>query len=132
MGPGTAGPVAVRSRDRAAHRALAPQGVSKRFKTPGEVVHAVRSGDLSVASGEMLALLGPNGAAKPTTISLLRPLGDGTLRGRRVPPSHWLVQASHVSLGAIACFATAGVVDAWAMILTMLAHAAFRRDTARV
>ena len=48
-------------------------------------------------------------------------------------PSYWLVQASHVSLGASAWPAMGWiVVGAWSVLLTVLARAAYRRDTARV
>ena len=62
------------------------------------------------------------------------PLGDGTLRDiAEFLPSYWLVQASHVSLGGAAWSVTGWiVVSTWAIVLTLLARAAFWRDTARV
>jgi ABC-2 type transport system permease protein len=48
-------------------------------------------------------------------------------------PSYWLVKASHVSLGGSTWPATSWiVVAAWSVLLTLLARAAYRRDTERV
>src|SRR5262249_43991264 len=46
---------------------LSMRGIDKRF--PG--VHALRSVDLTLARGEVLALLGENGAVKSTLIKIL-------------------------------------------------------------
>ncbi len=43
----------------------------KSYRTPAGPVEAVRGVDLAVARGETVALLGPNGACKSTTIDLL-------------------------------------------------------------
>jgi ABC-2 type transport system ATP-binding protein len=63
------------------------RGASKRFGTGAKAVHAVRDVDLTVRSGELLAVLGPNGAGKTTSISMLTGLtrptaGTATLFGR--------------------------------------------------
>ena len=60
---------------------------SKRFGTGAAAVDAVRDVDLTVRSGELLAVLGPNGAGKTTSISMLTGLtrptaGTATLFGR--------------------------------------------------
>ncbi|MEA2190591.1 MAG: type transport system ATP-binding protein [Solirubrobacteraceae bacterium] len=55
----------------AAPTAFTLSGLTKSFRTPHGVVHAVRGIDVSVAAGETVALLGPNGAGKSTTIDLL-------------------------------------------------------------
>jgi ABC-2 type transport system ATP-binding protein len=47
------------------------QGLTKAFRTPQGVVHAVRGIDVAIARGETVALLGPNGAGKSTTIDML-------------------------------------------------------------
>jgi ABC-2 type transport system ATP-binding protein len=62
-------------------------GASKRYGTGGAGVDAVRDVDLTVRSGELLAVLGPNGAGKTTAISMLTGLtrpttGTATLFGR--------------------------------------------------
>jgi len=62
-------------------------GASKRFGTGAAAVDAVRDVDLTVRSGELLAVLGPNGAGKTTAISMLTGLtrptaGTSTLFGR--------------------------------------------------
>jgi ABC-2 type transport system ATP-binding protein len=63
------------------------RGASKRFGTGAAAVDAVRDVDLTVRSGELLAVLGPNGAGKTTSISMLTGLtrptaGTATLFGR--------------------------------------------------
>ena len=63
------------------------RGASKRFGTGASAVHAVRDVDLTVRSGELLAVLGPNGAGKTTAIGMLTGLtrptaGTATLFGR--------------------------------------------------
>jgi ABC-2 type transport system ATP-binding protein len=47
------------------------QGLTKSFRSPQGLVHAVRGIDVSIARGETVALLGPNGAGKSTTIDML-------------------------------------------------------------
>src|SRR5436190_22980889 len=47
------------------------QGLKKSFRTPHGVVPAVRGVDIEIARGETLALLGPTGAGKSTTIDML-------------------------------------------------------------
>lgn len=63
------------------------RGASKRFGTGAAAVDAVRDVDLTIRSGELLAVLGPNGAGKTTSISMLTGLtrptaGTATLFGR--------------------------------------------------
>src|SRR4029450_11706191 len=63
--------------------------LSKTFRTPKGAVHAVRDVDIAVHAGEIVALLGPTGAGKSTTIDLL--LGrlapdSGTVRVPGMPP----------------------------------------------
>ncbi len=59
-GPSAPGPVALRARRLAVHRAMAGRRRRGRDETP--VVHDV---DLDVRAGEVLAVVGPNGAASP-------------------------------------------------------------------
>jgi ABC-2 type transport system ATP-binding protein len=61
--------------------------LTKSYRTPQGVVHAVRGIDVSISPGETVALLGPNGAGKSTTIDMLLGLaepdsGDVSLLGR--------------------------------------------------
>jgi ABC-2 type transport system permease protein len=82
------------------------------------------------------------GPAVGGTVSLLAlvsgtwfPIGeDGLLHDiAQFLPSYWLVQASHVSLGGPGWTATGWIVIvAWTLALTVLARAAYRRDTERV
>jgi ABC-2 type transport system permease protein len=61
------------------------------------------------------------------------PLGDGVMRDiAQALPSYWLVQASHVSLGAHG-WSVAGwlIVAGWTIALSLLAAYAYRRDTRR-
>ena len=44
------------------------------FRSKGQTVEAVRSVDLSVQEGELVAFLGPNGAGKSTTLRMLTTL----------------------------------------------------------
>jgi ABC-2 type transport system ATP-binding protein len=46
-------------------------GLTKSFRSPQGLVHAVRGIDVSIHRGETVALLGPNGAGKSTTIDML-------------------------------------------------------------
>ena len=50
---------------------LVATGVTKSYRTGAEVVHAVDSVDLSVASGEFLAIMGRSGSGKTTLINCL-------------------------------------------------------------
>ncbi|WP_344295128.1 ATP-binding cassette domain-containing protein [Agromyces neolithicus] len=56
------------------HQMITAQGLTKTFRSKGQVVEAVRSVDLSVAAGELVAFLGPNGAGKSTTLRMLTTL----------------------------------------------------------
>ncbi|MEY2441913.1 MAG: type transport system ATP-binding protein [bacterium] len=47
------------------------QRLTKSFRTPRGVVHAVRGIDVEIEPGETVALLGPNGAGKSTTIDMV-------------------------------------------------------------
>ncbi|MDE3204941.1 MAG: ATP-binding cassette domain-containing protein [Acidobacteriota bacterium] len=59
------------------------QGLTKRFKTKGAVVEAVRGVDFAVCRGEIFGFLGPNGAGKTTTqrmLTTLLPIDAGSAR----------------------------------------------------
>jgi spermidine/putrescine transport system ATP-binding protein len=70
-------------------------GVSKEFRTGGDVVAAVRTMDLQIAEGEFFSLLGPSGCGKTTTMRMIAGFEEPTtgtisLHGRDVtgvPPN---------------------------------------------
>ncbi len=70
-------------------------GVSKEFRTGGDVVAAVRAMDLRIVEGEFFSLLGPSGCGKTTTMRMVAGFEDPTagtvrLHGRDVtgvPPN---------------------------------------------
>jgi len=53
---------------------ITARGLTKTFRSKGQVVEAVRAVDLDVADGELVAFLGPNGAGKSTTLRMLTTL----------------------------------------------------------
>ncbi|MFI5534360.1 ABC transporter ATP-binding protein [Kitasatospora sp. NPDC051853] len=54
-------------------------GATKRFRTPSGTLHtAVRSLDLTVAPGEFVAVVGPTGCGKSTTLTLVSGLEEPT------------------------------------------------------
>lgn len=63
---------------------IAAHGLTKTFHTKGKTVEAVRSVDLDVAAGELVAFLGPNGAGKSTTLRMLTTLLPPTAGEARV------------------------------------------------
>jgi ABC-2 type transport system ATP-binding protein len=65
---------------------ITAHGLTKTFRAKGAPVEAVRSVDLSVQEGELVAFLGPNGAGKSTTLRMLTTLlpptsGDAVVAG---------------------------------------------------
>lgn len=50
---------------------LEAQGLRKTYRRGQQTVEAVRSVDLAIAPGQILAFLGPNGAGKTTTIKMI-------------------------------------------------------------
>ncbi|HEU0181763.1 MAG TPA: ATP-binding cassette domain-containing protein, partial [Agromyces mariniharenae] len=65
---------------------ITARGLTKTFRSKGQVVEAVRAVDLDVADGELVAFLGPNGAGKSTTLRMLTTLlpptaGEATVAG---------------------------------------------------
>ncbi len=75
--------------------AIELHGVSKEFRTGGDVVTAVREMDLAIAEGEFFSLLGPSGCGKTTTMRMIAGFEEPTawtvwLHGRDVtgvPPN---------------------------------------------
>ena len=68
------------------NRMITARGLTKTFRSKGQVFEAVRAVDLDVAEGELVAFLGPNGAGKSTTLRLLTTLlpptaGDAVVAG---------------------------------------------------
>ena len=55
------------------------RGISKQYMVGGSIVHALRRVDLSIYSGELLAVVGPSGSGKSTLMNILgcldRPTG---------------------------------------------------------
>ena len=66
------------------------RSVSKRFRTPnGQIFTALRDLDLTVRSGEFLAIVGPTGSGKSTTLTLVAGLerpsaGEVRVRGEQL------------------------------------------------
>lgn len=89
--------------------------------------HLLTADTIGPAAGGLVSLLAlVSGTWFPVTSGFLHDIA-------RLLPSYWLVQASHVSLGGDAWSALGWiVVGAWTVALTVLARAAYRRDTARV
>src|SRR3954454_686963 len=63
------------------------QDLAKSFRTPSGDVHAVRGIDVGIARGETVALLGPDGGGKSTTLDMLLGLlppdaGSATIFGQ--------------------------------------------------
>src|SRR5690349_20842485 len=56
---------------RSASKGVRLSGLTKSFKSPQGPVHAVRGIDVTIPVGETVALLGPNGADKSTTIDMV-------------------------------------------------------------
>lgn len=64
-------------------------GVEKVFRRGSEVIHVLQGLDLTVASGEFLALMGPSGSGKSTLLNLLGGLdrasaGSVSVAGERI------------------------------------------------
>jgi putative ABC transport system ATP-binding protein len=62
--------------------AIRVTGVTKRYRTPSGDVEALRGVDLSIASGESVAIVGPSGCGKSTLLGLIAGLErptDGTV-----------------------------------------------------
>ena len=90
--------------------------------------HLLTADSIGPATGGMVSLLAfVSGAWFPVgSHGILHDLGQFL-------PSYWLVRASHVSIGGQPWNATGwAVIAAWALLLTILARAAYRRDTRRV
>jgi spermidine/putrescine transport system ATP-binding protein len=51
-------------------------GVHKEFQAHGETVHAVRTLDLAIGTGEFFSLLGPSGCGKTTTMRMIAGFED--------------------------------------------------------
>lgn len=77
---------AVRARSLASGTILRTEGLRKEFSTPGGLKVAVAGLDLTMYEGQILALLGHNGAGKSTTIHMLTGMvtptaGDASVAG---------------------------------------------------
>src|SRR3982074_417382 len=58
--------------DATAPSAVALKNVARRFVTPaGEILSALEDFDLSIATGEFFAIVGPTGCGKSTTLGLI-------------------------------------------------------------
>ena len=63
-------------------------GVDKTYRTRGTAVNAVRGLDLSIRTGETVAVLGPNRAGKSTTLDMLLGLTAPDPQTVSVPGRH--------------------------------------------
>jgi ABC-2 type transport system permease protein len=94
---------------------------------------------LGITLGHLLTVdsIGPAMGGLTAILALLGgtwfPITSGVMYDiARFLPSYWLVHAAHVGLGGDAWGATGWLVTAiWTVALTVVARAAFRRDTAR-
>ena len=60
------------AREEAADRAMVEAcGVEKEYAAGGVRVHALRGVDLSIARGEMVAVMGPSGCGKTTLLNCI-------------------------------------------------------------
>jgi putative ABC transport system ATP-binding protein len=57
---------------------LEAAGVTKSYEGDGEVVHALRGIDLTIADGEFVAIMGPSGCGKSTLLHLMGALDTPT------------------------------------------------------
>jgi putative ABC transport system ATP-binding protein len=62
--------------DAGADEILVASGIRKVYRTGAEAVEALRSLDLTVARGELLAVMGPSGSGKTTLLNCLSGLDD--------------------------------------------------------
>jgi ABC-type lipoprotein export system ATPase subunit len=65
------------AREEGADRAMVEaRGVAKEYAAGGVRVHALRGVDLSIARGEMVAIMGPSGCGKTTLLNCLSGLDE--------------------------------------------------------
>src|ERR1700675_3402718 len=83
-------------------------GLVKTFRGPDGPIRAVRGVDVEIAAGETLALLGPNGAVKSTTIDMLL--------GLLVPDEGSVSVFGHAPAEAVARGAVGGMLQTGELI----------------
>ena len=77
-----------RTKSRRPPREVAPEpiveakGIEKTYDTGKVAVHALRGVDLTLARGEMVAIMGPSGCGKTTLLNCLSGLDRSTRRDR--------------------------------------------------
>jgi putative ABC transport system ATP-binding protein len=96
------------------------EGVDRRYERGGTTVHALRGVDLTIGSGELLAVEGPSGSGKSTLLQLLGAL-DTPTAGRVAFDGQELATAGDRTLTALRSGAIGFVFQQFNLIPTLTA-----------